>query len=104
MKTKTERTILLEPLALLLKSRRVLIALCGLIVSALVLAVPELAALRVELLSLLTAVVLALIGGLSWEDAVVAGREKADEPPTSPGDEVGDLIDAILGDRSNSQR
>ncbi len=95
------RRVLLDPLRLVLRSRRVVIALCALVVGVLVLTVPPLAALRGDLLSLLTALALALIGGFSLEDAARAAREAkpAPQPPPTPDDLrplVRDLLDSVL--------
>ena len=93
------RRALLDPLRLVLRSRRVVIALCALLVGVLVLAVPPLAALRGELLTLLTALALALIGGFSLEDAARAARELPPAPLPTPDDLrplVRDLLDSVL--------
>ena len=93
------RRALLDPLRLVLRSRRVVIALCALLVGVLVLAVPPLAALRGELLTLLTALALALIGGFSLEDAARAARESPPAPLPTPDDLrplVRDLLDSVL--------
>lgn len=99
MPAPQDRRALLDPLLLALRSRRVIIALCALAVGLLVLAVPPLEALRGELLTLLTALALALIGGFSLEDAARVARTPA--PPTLPTPDdlrplVRDLLDSVL--------
>jgi len=94
-----DRRALLDPLRLVLRSRRVVIALCALLVGVLVLAIPPLAALRGELLTLLTALALALIGGFSLEDAARAAREAKPAPLPTPDDLrplMRDLLDSVL--------
>ncbi|MBI5671128.1 MAG: hypothetical protein HZC41_24290 [Chloroflexi bacterium] len=91
---KTLRRPLLDPLLLALKSRRVIVALCALLVGLLALALPEVQAVRGELLTLIVTLALAVIGGYSIEDAAKAGRDRATLPPQ----ELRDLIkDALTG-------
>ncbi len=91
---KTERRPLLDPMLLALKSRRVVVALATLAGGLLVLAVPELRAVQDEILTLLIALALAVIGGYSLEDAARAGRERAALPP----EDMRELIkDAVAG-------
>lgn len=89
---KLARRPLLDPLLLALKSRRVLVALAALLVGLLTLAVPDLAAVRGELLTLITALALAVIGGYSLEDAARAGRERA----ALPADDLRTLLKEAL--------
>src|SRR3712207_514181 len=89
---KSLRRPLVDPLLLALKSRRVIIALAALLVGLLVAAVPDLGAVRDELLTLIAALALALIGGYSVEDAARAGRERAAAPP----DDLRSLVQEAL--------
>lgn len=91
---KSTRRPLIDPLLLLLKSRRVIVALCALLVGLLTLALPELRPIHTELLALLITLALAVIGGYSLEDAARAGRS-----PQSPApDDLRDLIKDVLMD------
>lgn len=85
-----QRRPLIDPFLLALKSRRVLIAICALIVGVLVAIVPELEPIQTELLILLTTLALGLIGGYSVEDAARAARE------TPPPDALRELIKDVL--------
>lgn len=76
---KAARCPLIDPLLLALKSRRVIVAVAALVVGALTLAVPELNAVRAELLTLVMTLALALIGGYSIEDAAEAARGRPAE-------------------------
>lgn len=73
---KTQRRPFIDPLLLALRSRRVIVALCALIVGLLVLAVPDLEAVRGELLTLLITLALAVIAGYSVEDAAREARRR----------------------------
>ena len=75
MQNKENRRVLIDPILLVLKSRRVIIALVSLVLSIAVLAVPSLEPLHSDLLVLLTSLALILIGGLSVEDAVIASKQ-----------------------------
>jgi hypothetical protein len=91
---KSARRPLIDPLLLVLKSRRVLVALCVLIVGLLTLAVPDLRPVHSELMTLLITLALAVIGGYSLEDAARAGRETPSHTP----DQLRDLIKDVLLD------
>jgi|GEM_PF-1183745 len=93
--SKNDRRPILDPLLMALKSRRVLIALVTLVVGVLVLAVPELEAVRGELLTLLITLALALIGGYSIEDAAHAAREGA---TTSTSTDLQALLKRVLNE------
>lgn len=80
MDNKLERIPIIDPLLLALKSRRVLVALSALLVGLLLLAVPELEAIRTELLTLVISLALAVIGGYSVEDAARAARQSDISP------------------------
>lgn len=88
MENKQNRKILIDPLLMILKSRRVLIAIASLIVALIVMTVPELESLHNELLILVISLSLSLIGGLSLEDAVFAAKQ------TPVKDEMRQIIDA----------
>src|SRR5574341_1049753 len=92
MTDKSERRPVIDPLLLALKSRRVMVALAALLIGALTQAVPELAAVRGELLTLVVTLALAIIGGYSIEDAATAGRERAALPP----EDIRELVRAVL--------
>jgi len=94
MENKNNRRVFIDPLLMVLKSRRVLIALASLIVGIIVMTVPELEALHSELLILVISLALSLIGGLSLEDAVIAAKQKPVEPDVR--EEVREAIDAII--------
>src|SRR5689334_11208934 len=91
---KSARRPLIDPLLLALKSRRVLVALCVLIVGLLTLAIPDLRPVHGELMTLLITLALAVIGGYSLEDAARAGRATQSAAP----DELRDLIKEVLMD------
>jgi len=93
---KSSRTPILDPVLLALRSRRVIIALVSVAVALLVAYVPELANVQDALIVLVGTLSLALIGGLSWEDAANAGRQRAEQPAGPPDEAVRDLIRAIL--------
>lgn len=87
------------PLLLLLKSRKVIVSLCALLLNLLIAALPELEPLRGELMTVITGLALALIGGIAYEDAARAGREAA-AAPVQPNAELikllfGDLVDSV---------
>lgn len=90
---KTARRPLIDPLLLILKSRRVVVALCALLIGVLTAVVPELRAVHSELLTLLITLALAVIGGYSVEEAVRAARDRAVQTP--PAD-LRDLIKEVL--------
>lgn len=91
---KSTRRAIIDPLVLLLKSRRVLVAIVSLLVGLLISAVPALAPVYGELLVLLITLALALIGGYSIEDAAVAARQQPTDPDVR--DQLQTLLDAIL--------
>ncbi len=90
---------ILTPVLLLLKSRKVIVSACALILNVLVAAAPELAPFRNELMTVITGLALALIGGIAYEDAARAGRDAASAPPQTDAELLktllGDLIDGI---------
>lgn len=90
---------LISPLILLLKSRKVVVSLCALALNVLITAVPDLAPFRAELMTVVTGLALALIGGIAYEDAAKAGRDTASLPPQTSAELIkllfGDLVDSI---------
>jgi len=97
MENKLKRRPIIDPLLLILKSRRVLVAISTLLVGLLTLAVPALDAVRGEILTLLIALALAVIGGYSLEDAARAGREAA--PSSDLREQIKEIINAVLDER-----
>ena len=89
---KAARRPLIDPLLLLLKSRRVLVALSTLLIGLITLAIPDLRPVHTELLTLLITLALAVIGGYSLEDAARAGRETKTPAPTELRDLIKDLL------------
>ncbi|PJF21850.1 MAG: hypothetical protein CUN56_08960 [Phototrophicales bacterium] len=88
---KRERRPLIDPLLMLLKSRRVLISLVTLLFGVAVMLLPDLAPLTDEILVLLLTLALALIGGYTLEDAVQIARQQP-----LPPDELESLIRLII--------
>lgn len=93
---KSQRRPLLDPLLLALKSRRVIVALCALLVGLLALALPEIESVRGELLTLIVTLALAVIGGYTIEDAAKAGRDRAAVPPGELRDLVKDALTGVV--------
>jgi len=89
---KSLRRPVIDPLLIVLKSRRVIVAISAFLVSLLVMAVPELEPLLDEILTMVITLALAIIGGYTIEDAARAGRERANLPP----DELRELIKDVL--------
>lgn len=94
MNDKTTRMPIVDPLLLVLKSRRVLIALAALLVGLLLLAVPTLEPVRGELLTLVITLALALIGGYSVEDAALAARQASPAPDLDAA--IREVVSAVL--------
>jgi len=94
MDNKDQRRVLIDPLLMILKSRRVLIALVSLIMGVVIMVVPQLAAFHSEILTLVLALALTLIGGLSIEDAAHAARQAPTE--TDIHQQVEAAMDAII--------
>jgi hypothetical protein len=86
----------LDPILLALRSRKVIIAIVSVLVALLVSYVPELAPVQDTLIVLIGTVALALIGGIAWEDAASAGRERAAKPLDSVEEEVKRAVRAVL--------
>lgn len=89
---KSLRRPVIDPLLMALKSRRVIVAISALLVSLLVMAVPELQPLRGEILTLVITMALAVIGGYTVEEAARAGRERT----MMPDEELRQLIKDVL--------
>jgi len=89
-------TPVVGPIMAILRSRKFIVAAASLLISLLVLAVPDLAEVRGELLTLLVAFGLALIGGITIEDAAAKGREAAAAPAVPPAEAILDLVKAAL--------
>jgi hypothetical protein len=101
------RRPVIDPLLIVLKSRRMIIALSALLVSLLVMAVPELEPVRNELLTLVITLALAVIGGYTIEDAARAGRERASMPPDQLREVIKDVLNGLvdeLGDTAIRRR
>jgi hypothetical protein len=77
-----------ERLGRALRSRKVIVAAATLLVSLLVLAVPELEELREEILTLLIALGLVLIGGNGLADAVRNARDREQTIPVGDDDDT----------------
>ncbi len=90
---------LIAPILLLLKSRKFIVSVCALVLNFLVAAVPEIAPFRGELMTVITGLALALIGGIAYEDAAKAGRDAASAPVQTNADLIkvllGDLVDSV---------
>ena len=84
-----------------------IVSLCALALNFVVAAVPELAPFRSELMTVITGLALALIGGIAYEDAAKAGRDAASAPSQTDAELLktllGDLIDSI-GRRRTGRR
>ncbi|MDX2140920.1 MAG: hypothetical protein SF123_22745 [Chloroflexota bacterium] len=82
------RIPLLDPILLMLRSRKVIIAITSIAVSVLVAYVPELRHIQDALIVLIGSLGLALIGGIAWEDAAATGRARAGQPLGTPLEEI----------------
>ncbi len=89
---------IITPIVLLLKSRKFIVSVCALVLNLLVALVPEIAPLRTELMTVITGLALALIGGIAYEDAAKAGRDASALPMQTNAD----LVKALLGDLVDS--
>jgi uncharacterized protein YebE (UPF0316 family) len=99
---KTQRRPVIDPMLLALKSRRVVVALAALIIGVLSLAVPEVQAVRAELLTLLVTFSLAIIGGYTLEDAVAAGRQRSGQPEEDLRQLIKDVLDSLFDEMSST--
>jgi hypothetical protein len=105
---KSLRRPVIDPLLIVLKSRRVIVAISALLVSLLVMAVPELVPLRDEILTMVITMALAVIGGYTVEEAARAGRERANLPPEELRELIKDvlngMVDEVAEGNSNEER
>lgn len=95
--------MVLGPLAALLRSRKVMVALVSLLVAVLVGLVPELEPVQAELILVITVVAAALIGGTAAEDVARLRSEatvKAAQPTdTRVREAVNAVLDELLAER-----
>lgn len=93
-------TPILTPVLALLKSRKFIVAVVALVINLLIAAAPGLEAFRTELVTVVTGLALALIGGIAYEDGAAIGREVAAEPVKSNDELIkelfGDFVDAVI--------
>lgn len=99
--TTDTRTMIASPIAALLRSRKALAAIVGVLLNIVIaLLPPDIAPIvedmRGELMLSITALILALIGGISWEDGAEkraqqippitagSGDVNVNQPPTTP--------------------
>ena len=94
MNDKNNRRPVIDPFILMLKSRRVLVALSALFVGIIIILIPELDTLRHELMTLVIALSLALIGGYSVEDAAANAHQQT--PPDNVKDLIREVVDSVL--------
>lgn len=94
MQEKHTRRPIIDPLLLILKSRRVLIALASLVTAILIMSLPQLEAMREELFALVITLALALIAGYSVEDAVAVARQTP--LPTAIHEQIREVLDAVI--------
>jgi hypothetical protein len=76
MENKNERTPVLDPILMLLKSRRFWVLIIAAIVDVLIAAVPDLSTSRDVLIAAVTAVAGVVVHGFSMEDAALAQSAK----------------------------
>lgn len=100
MEDKRQRTPIIDPLLLALKSRRVIVAIVSIIVGILIVQIPDLGFFRDEITFLITAIALGVIGGISWEDAAKAGRETV--PAENLEEAIREMVDAIIDETLGS--
>lgn len=93
---KQLRRPIIDPLLLVLKSRRMLVALSALLVSLLIFALPEVEVVREELLTLVITLALALIGGYSLEDAASAARQS--QAPDALREQIREVVNVMIDD------
>ena len=90
---KSTRTAIVEPILLLLKSRRFIVALSAVAIGLLSMLLPDLEAVRSELLTLTITIALTLIGGYSLEDAAEAARKR---PPELDEATITELVNNLI--------
>lgn len=94
MQEKSIRRPIIDPLLLILKSRRVVIALASLAVIVLIINVPQLEAMSKELLVVVITLALALIAGYSVEDALTIARQAP--MPDNLREQIREVLDAVI--------
>jgi hypothetical protein len=94
MEEKQNRRPIIDPFLLILKSRRVLIALASLVVAVLILNVPQLEAISKELLVVVMTLALTLIAGYSVEDAASVARQST--VPVNIHEQIREVLNALL--------
>ena len=95
--TELERQVrmVFGPIAALLRSRKVMVAIVSLLVALLVAAAPQFASVQAEMITLVTVVALALIGGTAWEDTAAvkaAANANASKTPDELAKEVAVIV------------
>lgn len=94
---QTPVTPVLGPILAMLRSRKFIVALASFLISLLTMAVPELAEVRESLLTVTIVLGLALIGGITLEDAAKAGKQEGPAAPVlPPADALLELVKAAL--------
>jgi hypothetical protein len=91
-----KRMPIVGPILLALRSRKVIVALVSILVAVLVAYVPELRAVQDALIVLIGSLALAVIGGIAWEDAAGAARERAAQPVGTIAEEVKRAVREVL--------
>ena len=92
-----EKTVkmILGPIAAHLRSRKVMVAIVSLLVALLVAAAPQFASVQAEMITLITVVALAVIGGTAWEDTAAvkaAANVNAGKTPDELAKEVAVIV------------
>lgn len=91
---KSERTPIIEPIMLLLKSRRFITAVAGILISLVIFAIPELETMRAEITTIVVTLASVFIVGQSVEDAAAAARANPPEVSIQGNAEI--VIDETL--------
>jgi len=92
---QTQVKAILGPIAALLRSRKVMVAIVSLLVALLVAAAPQFASVQAEMITLITVVALAVIGGTAWEDTAAvkaAANVNAGKTPDELAKEVAVIV------------
>ena len=92
---QTQVKAILGPTAALLRSRKVMVAIVSLLVALLVAAAPQFASVQAEMITLITVVALAVIGGTAWEDTAAvkaAANANAGKTPDELAKEVAVMV------------
>lgn len=93
--TPAKPTPIVSPIVALLKSRKTIVTIVALLINLLIAAVPDIAPLREELMTIVTGLALGLVGTIAWEDSARAARESVAEVIDVSDEE---LIKELLGD------